>query len=165
MSKAPILLWSASNAIKHLIGSRYLGRHYVWCSPVFDAGAVARYAPGAGQPPSSDPVSIYRALHADVTKRDKHSDAIARQRLSCQGVALQLLSEGKISQDDAAEIAAIVNNAEPGDWKPLIYAIPFALVADRVQRVSLDKRASFEDEFIIPDLKEHEFHIIEPMPC
>lgn len=161
----PILLWSASNAIKHLIGSRYLGYHYVWCSPVFDGGSIGRYAPGARQPPSSDPVSIYRNLLNDVTKKDRHSNEIKRQREGCQALALRLLSEGRLATTAAAEIGAIVNAAECADWRPLIYAIPYSLVADRVQAVPFEKRASFEPEFIIPDLREEEFHIIEPMPC
>lgn len=148
-----------------MIGSRYLGYHFVWCSPVFDASAAARYTPGARQPPSSDPVSIYRVLYADVKSGDRHSDAIERQRKSCKATALKLLAEGKLSGDHAAEVAAIVDASQVNDWKPLIYAIPFDLVAHRVQAVPVAKRASLEPEYIIPDLLDHEFHVIEPMPC
>lgn len=161
----PILLWTASNTIKHMIGSRYLGYHFVWCSPVFDASAVARYTPGARQPPSSDPASIYRVLHADVKAGDRHSDAIERQRKSCKATALKLLAEGKLSGDQAAEVASIVDASQVSDWRPLIYAIPFELVNIRVQLVPVDQRASLEPEYIIPDLRDHEFHVIEPMPC
>lgn len=161
----PIMLWSAGNWIKYTINERYFGYHFVWCSPVFEAEALSRYQVGAGQPPSSDPASIYRHLHKAVSKQDRHDNEIARQKTSIKGVALKLASEGKITSEQAAEIVTILNQAAITDWRPLIYAIPYVAVASRVQIVPLEDRASIEPEFIVPDLKQHEFHILEPMPC
>ena len=161
----PILLWSAGNAIKYLIYERYFGYHYVWCSPVFEAAALARYSPGRAQPESSDPASIYRRLHKDVITKDKHSNEIARQRDSLKSAALMLKSSGSISDEAAAEVASIVDGAETSDWRPLLYVIPYTSVHGRVQLVPYAKRASADPEYIVPDLKSGEFHVIEPMPC
>lgn len=161
----PVLLWSAGNAIKYMINQRYFGYHYVWCSPVFEGSALGRYAPGSAQPESSDPASIYRRLHKDVLSKDKHSNEIIRQKDSLKGTALMLAANNKITPEAAAEVAAIVDGAETSDWRPVIYAIPYATVAPRVLAVPYNKRASAEPEYIVPDLIDTEFHVIEPMPC
>jgi hypothetical protein len=161
----PILLWSAGNWLKYYIQQNYFGYHYVWCSPIFEGAAQSRYAQGAGQPPSSDPATIYRNLHAAVVKSDQHDNEIARQSKTLKATALMLSRSGVISQSQAAEVAIIIKKATIKEWRPLLYAIPYALVANRVQAVPVGKRASIEPEFIIPDLKDGEFHIIEPMPC
>src|SRR5262245_52629087 len=67
----PLILWSTNPFLKHLVQKRYRhGRHFVWCSPVFSSEALASYAVGKGQPPSSDPQTIYRNTIAAVAKGD-----------------------------------------------------------------------------------------------
>jgi hypothetical protein len=161
----PLLLWSASNHVVHFVASRYFGYHYVWCSPVFDASAVGRYSVGFGQPPSSDPASIYRALHAAVIRRDEHDHNMQRQKAKLKAVALELSQEGRISVDTAREIVAYLDATHISDWKPLIYAIPYSGVQDRVLAVPREERASAEPEYVIADLAPSEFDVIEPMPC
>ncbi len=161
----PILLWSASNALKFRISRDYIGYHRVWCSQIFEGATVSRYAIGSSAAASSDPAQIYRALHRDVSSNDTHSDAIRRQKESLLGLALKLRADGKVSDDIAAEMTTIINRAQVSDWRPLLYAIPYSSVAERVQRVPASEWAGLEPEFIIPDLMEHEFHVIEPMPC
>ena len=161
----PLILWSASNRVVHFVNSRFFGYHYSWCSPVFDASAVGRYARGAGQPPSSDPVTIYRNLHAAVTRRDEHDPHIARQKKTLASVALQLSAGGSISDEDAKEVVAYLDATAIADWWPVIYVIPYAPVAGRVLAVPRTDRASAEPEYVIPDLKADEFEVIEPLPC
>ena len=164
-SPAPILLWSTTCALKHRIGETYYGSHYVWCSPVFEAAALPAYALGATQPPSSDPVTIYRQLHAAVARRDRHDAKIAGFKKSLKAVAVMQRGAGIITPEQANEIVGRVKTADFADWKPLMYVIPYALVASRLQVVPLKNRASDEPEYIIPDLKSQEFHFFELMPC
>ncbi|SFO18774.1 hypothetical protein SAMN05428984_2612 [Sphingomonas sp. OK281] len=159
------MLWSATCDLKHRIGETYYGYHYTWCSPVFEAAAAPQFALGAKQPPSSDPVTIYRQLHAAVKGKDRHDPKIAGYRKSLRAIALKMRDEGKLSAEYAAEIVTRVRSAEFVDWKPLMYVIPYSVVAPRVQLVRLRDRASDEPEYVIPDLKREEFHIIELMPC
>lgn len=163
---SPLLLWSTNSHLKFRINQIYrAGKHYVWCSPAFDGSALGKYAVGASQPPSSDPVSIYRALHQAVTKRDGGDLKITQAKKSLMALALEWAGKGEITDDQRDEIIAIVANAPFQDWKPLIYAIPFEGVKSRVKLVPLAKRASVEPEYIIEDLVESEFQIIEPWPC
>jgi len=70
---------------------------------------------------------------------------------------------GEISTADKNDIIYLVDHATFKEWQPLIYIIPSSAVQSRLQIVPIDKRASpSELEFIIPDLKTNEFHIIEP---
>jgi hypothetical protein len=161
----PLLLWSTSNRVVHFVSSRYLGRHYVWCTPVFEGRAVARYAPGFTQPASSDPATIYRNLLEAVRTSDEHNPDMVRQKTTLSGLALKLSTDGEISFDTAAEIVAYLDAAHISDWKPLIYVIPYAGVRARVEAVPRAERASAEMEYVIPNLGSAEFEIIEPMSC
>jgi hypothetical protein len=59
------------------------------------------------------------------------------------------------------DITMTVSKATFSHWRPLLFVIPYAGVASRVLDVPRDKRASMEPEYIIPDLKIHEFGIVE----
>jgi len=46
-------------------------------------------------------------------------------------------------------------------WRPLLYVIPRAIVASRLQAVPACRRAGRGDEYVMSDLKGSEFDIIE----
>ena len=161
----PILLWSASCELKYKISAQYYGYQYAWCSPVFEAATLPKFAVGSAQPPSSDPVTIYRQLHAAVSCKDRHDKKIEGFKKSLRAIAIKSRNAGVITKEHAAEIATRVSRADFQDWKPLMYVIPYANVASRVQLVPIQLRASDEPEYIIPDLQSHEFQVIELTPC
>jgi hypothetical protein len=159
----PLLLYSAVTYLKFRIQELYRGRHYVWCSPVFEAGTLAKYQLGAGTPPSSDPASICRRLHAAVTRGDDHDEKIESQKSSLLGLAVEWSKNGEIAEEDRDEITAIVTRASFKDWRPLLFVIPYEPIQTRVSLVPRQKRASLEPEYIIEDLVQGEFNIIEPI--
>lgn len=161
----PMLLWSATNRVVHHVSAHFFPAFYVWCSPVFEGNALGRYALGAGQPPSSDPATIYRALHAAVSRRDEHNADVQRQKTKLRSVALDLQANGLIDADDAAEVVSYVEAAHISEWTPMIYVIPYAGVKGRVWRVPRGDRASGSPEYVIRDLRSTEFEAIEPIPC
>ena len=161
----PLHLWSATNQVVHYVSTNFFPHYYVWCSPVFEGRAVGRYDRGFGQPPSSDPARIYRSLFEAVRDRDEHNADVGRQRDKLQQVALDLSVDGKISDDAAQEVVAYLQAAHISEWKPMIYAIPYGGVKDRVLAVPRALRASGKPEYVIPDLTAEEFTAIEPMSC
>jgi hypothetical protein len=158
----PLLLYSTNTYLKFRIQQDYRAEHFVWCSPVFAAEALNKYALGAGLPPSSDPASIYRDLHHAVQRTDEHNDKIIKQKAVLMALAVDWCNDGHISPEDRDDITAVVNRAPFAEWRPIILVIPFAGVASRVRRASRDDRAGSEPEYIVPDLKEGEFGIVEP---
>jgi hypothetical protein len=158
----PLILYSTNTHLKYRIQEDYLREHYVWCSPAFDAAKLGRYALGAGTPPSSDPASIYRSLYRAVVGCDDHDPKIAEQRKGLLGLAVQWFTAGQISERARDDIIAMVTNARFSEWRPLVFLIPYHLVASRVVEVERARRASPEPEYIIPNLKPGEFDIIEP---
>jgi hypothetical protein len=80
-------------------------------------------------------------------------------------LAVKWHKAGTISQNDRDDIVAMVTKSDFIDWRPLIYVIPYPTVSARVQLVPLAQRASYEPEYIVPDLVGTEFQIIEPVPC
>lgn len=159
---APLLLYSTNTHLKFFIQETYLREHHAWCSPTFDAQTRDRYSAGAGQPASSDPCSIYRALSRTIAQPDDHDPKINSQRTTLMGLAVTWEASGAISSSDRDDIIATVQRARFPDWRPLIFLIPYAGVAPRVQVVERDRRSSHELDYIIPDLKRTEFEIIEP---
>lgn len=163
MADQPLLLWSTNTLLKFRIQHQFFGQvHHVWCSPTFEAAAKGKYEIGRDQPASSDPASIYRALKAFQEQPDDHDSKVAEQKKVLPGLAVKYFDDGKISASQRDDIIAIVNAARPSDWSPVIYVIPYAVVASRVQEVPRDRRASHSPEFIVPDLLEHEFDKITP---
>ena len=160
-----IMLWSAGNRLKSFINHTYYGYHYIWCASVFEGAAQARGALGSMQASSSDPASIYRRLFQDVSTMDRNSNEISRQRDVMIGTALFLYTSGIIDKRTADTVSAIINKAGIEDFRPVLYAVPLSIVSSRLQYVPVDKWAGLEQEYIIPDLKDGEFHMIEPMPC
>jgi hypothetical protein len=158
----PLLLYSTNTHLKFFIQQNYVGEHHVWCSPVFEAQSRDKYSAGAGQPASSDPCSIYRSLCRTIAQPDDHDPKINSQRSTLMSLAVAWEAEGRISGSERDDIIATVERARFPDWRPLIFLIPFAGISLRVQAVTRAQRSSHELEYIIPDLKRHEFEIIEP---
>jgi len=126
---------------------------------------MPKYAIGAGQPPSSDPASIYRSLHHAVKTGDTGDQKIISQKKTLRALAVKWAKEGSISANQRDDIFAMLKHSQVADFRPLIYVIPFPPVAARVLSVPRLRRASLHPEFIIPDLDVNEFQIVEPVPC
>ncbi len=136
--------------------------HYVWCSEHFDSTKLSTYAPGSKTARSADPAAVYRELAEDVATGDLHSAKIVSQRASLKDLAIRWETAGEITKDEKEEIVYMVDKAPFQEWRPLLYLIPRNLVADRLELVPIEKRASTEKEYIIRDLQRSEFEIIEP---
>jgi hypothetical protein len=158
----PLLLYSTNTYLKYVIQRDYRGEHHVWCSPSFEAAKLGRYAAGAGTPASSDPASIYRNLNRAVRESDEHDSKIASQKTVMLALAVEWFNDGTITYDEREEITALVGRARFPEWRPLLFVTPYPLVAGRTELVPLHRRAGLEREYIIPDLREGEFDIIEP---
>jgi hypothetical protein len=157
----PLLLFSTNTYLKFRIQENYREQHYAWCSTAFSANALDKYALGAGTPPSSDPASIYRDLCDAIDRTDEHNAKINSQRATLLALAVDWFDAGFISANQRDDISMTISKAVFSHWRPLLFVIPYALVAARVQEVPRDKRASMEPEYIVPDLKRYEFGIVE----
>jgi hypothetical protein len=159
-----ILLYSTNVKLKYDIQCRFRGNiHYVWCSENYDSRALARHAPGAGTPPTSNPAEIYEQLKAACSRQDRHDAKIVQQIAGIKARAVEWEKSAQITTTIRDEIIYLADHATFKDWQPLLYVIPSALVDSRLQVVPVALRASpVEMEFIIPDLKSDEFHILEP---
>ncbi len=157
-----MLLYSTNVFLKQLIQAAYRGDvHYVWCSDSFDSTKLPGYSVGALGAPSSNPADIYRELKRDVDRNDFHSAKIAAQKASFKSLAVKWEKSGEITKAQKQEIVYMVDNAPINYWRPLLYVIPYDLVQSRVQIVPIALRASFANEYVIPDLARSEFHLIE----
>lgn len=154
------VLYSTNTWLAYNIARQFYGdRHYVWCSPIFDHHC--RPFTQATPPPTSCPADIYFKLLDEVRRRDKHSAKIAENRLGIiRGAAVQR-DNGVISDDVVAEISAIADEADIGDFYPLLYVIPFDPVVGMVTEVPVAQRAHpLSEEFIIPALPGDLFDVI-----
>jgi hypothetical protein len=161
----PLLLYSTNTYLKYRIQGQYRSEHYVWCSPAFSAEKLNKYAIGSGTPPSSDPATIYRdLLEAAVRRPDEHNAKILNQKNTLMALAVDWSEANHITKAQKEDIVASVEVAPLSSWRPLLFVIPFVVVEQRVEEVPRQRRASFEPEFIVRDLKPHEFGIVELAP-
>lgn len=157
----PIVLYSTNTWLAYHIQKRFYGDvHYVWCSPFWSEGATP--AIDATTPPSSSPQDIYRRYKADVVRNDGHSDPIERNRAGLRRGAAFRRDGGVINDAAHLEIEAIVGLSQIVAFRPLLYVIPFALVADLVKPAPVEKRANpLSEEYIIENLPRACFDVIE----
>lgn len=157
---SPLILYSANTLLAYRINQGYYReRHFVWCNPYFSASAPAI---DVQMPPSSTPSEICRNLFGDVSQQDLHSSRIQANRDGIRKGANLKWSMGEITQEQLEEIEQIVSAASVADFRPLLYVIPFALIAAQVKPVRpADRAHPFSREYIIEDLQRSSFDVLE----
>lgn len=157
---APLILYSANTLLAYRINQIYYhGRHFVWCNPYFSASAPSI---DVQMPPSSTPSDICRGLFADVSQQDVHSLKIQSNRVGIRTGASSKRNAGQITEEQLLEIEQIVSAAKPADFRPLLYVIPFQLVAEQAKPVPpADRAHPFSQEYIIKDLPRLSFDVLE----
>lgn len=158
---APLILYSTNTWLAYMIAERFYGdMHHVWCAPFFDSDSIPSFQ--NANPPSSSPSKICRELFEAVSSGDRHSAKVKENK----GGILQGIKEkrdaGIITRHDEKEVKKIVDLAEISDFRPLVYVIPYSLVARMVEEVSVEKRAHpLSVEYVIKKLPRKFFDIIE----
>jgi hypothetical protein len=156
----PLILYSANTWLAYAIAERfYGGMHYAWCSPVYDGTTAARHV---NIPPSSSPAEIYRALLEDSRRGERHSRLFVDKVKGVQRGVQQKMETGAITIDEAEEILKMLQGAQPGELRPVLYVIPYDAVRDRVADVPPAERAHpFSIEYRIYELPRSCFDVLE----
>src|SRR5579883_1836455 len=117
-----LLYYSTSTYLSYLINRNfYKGKHFLWCSPVFDPESLDRLHPWYRIPPSSSPHKIYIRLFEDIKHGDMHSAKIKENRVGLKHGATIQLNNGVIDDTDFARINEMIYKASISDFKPLLY--------------------------------------------
>jgi hypothetical protein len=157
----PNILYSANSLLAYRIGKKFYGDlHYVWCSTRFGSGLILDSL--ERNPATSIPYGRYKGL-SDHTERvpDLHSDLVAGQKAGIKAGAQAKFATHIITEADRDEILAIVDMAQPVDFQPLMYVIPWERVKAMAQKAPVNKRAHpLSDEWIIEALPGEMFDII-----
>lgn len=151
--KEPNILYSTNCILANRICEQYYGGlHYVWCSTIFGSPSMGNVL--SKNPASSTPYERYKRLEIDVgPPADIHSPLIASQRVGIKYGAKEKYKCGKISIQERDEIYQIADQADPSDFTPLLYLIPYEKVKSVIKRAPLGKRAHpLSDEWIIDEL-------------
>lgn len=146
------------------IATRYRGgKHFVWCCEFYDARQAPAMSAAAQIAPSSSPKRIYDTLHEDREFEDGHSALIKGYRKTFKRLAIDWLSDGSITQEQANEITALVKSSSTKIWRPVLYVIPKEpiVASGRLLSVPASRRAGFGPELQIVDLMDGEFDVIE----
>jgi hypothetical protein len=156
----PLVLYSVNTWIAYMIAERYYNHeHYVWCTPYFDPRRAGRES---AVPPTSSPLEIYLGLEGETSRRDRHSKKIEENRAGILRGANAKNQDGLIDAKQEREIVSIVNLAQNGDFRPLLYVIPYSAVRGRVREPPPeDKAHPLSAEYIIDCLPRACFDVIE----
>lgn len=157
------IFYSTNSYLAYLINENfYNGIHFVWCSPVFDSSALAKYDIRRNIPPSSNPYRIYTSLKEDVMNHDLHSTKIDSNKKGIKAGASIMLNKGLINEHEFAMIIKMVDSSNLNDYRPVLYLIPKSLVNGKLEMVDVDEKANpLSVEYRIIDLTRKEFEIIE----
>ena len=157
----PLVLYSANTWLAYKIAERFYGDiHYAWCAPFFDPESVPSYQ--NTNPPSSSPSKICRELFEAVISGDRHSAKVEENKYGILKGAKEKKKAGIITNREAKDIIKIVGHAETFDFRPLVYVIPYHLVAKIVEEVPVEKRAHpLSLEYVIEELSRKFFDVIE----
>jgi hypothetical protein len=157
----PLFLYSTNTWLAYIISQVFYNQeHYVWCSPYFNAASI----PASEQttPPSSTPGKIYKLLLDDVISGDRHSTKIKSNKAGIRRGANYKLIEGVITEKKRLEIYATVSKAQIMEFRPIIYVIPYSLVANLVTEVPVHERSHpLSNECKIQRLPRQYFDIID----
>jgi hypothetical protein len=158
----PLLLYSTNTLLAYHINQTYYGElHYVWCSAFFGAENIP--SPYRPNPPSSSPQDIYENLLKAVENSDRHNERIRLNKAGLRRGATFKHGQGDITDAQRLEILDKVRLAGFGDFKPLLYVIPYTLVSGMLSTVPVRHRANpLSEEYIIARLPRTSFDIINP---
>jgi hypothetical protein len=155
----PLVLYSTNTRLAYVIAQRfYRSVHYVWCVPnaVHPHGAAGR-----PNPPSSDPLKIYRVLWDAVRSGDRHCAEIKQKKLGLLRGAEAKKKEGVIDEATFRTIVEMVEGADLDSFQPLLYVIPAKQVADQTRSVPpRDRAAVLSEELLIAELEASNFDVL-----
>jgi hypothetical protein len=156
-------LYSTNPLLKFEINRDYFGHvHFVWCADCFDARSHRLHS-GARLPPSSNPAELFSSLRAATIERpDAHDKNIREWRQTMKEMALKATAAGQIDGKAEAAIVYLVDHADIGKWRPLLYIINRTAVTGRLIEVPPTERADpAEIEYRIHDLTPGEFDVVD----
>jgi hypothetical protein len=159
----PLILYSVNTYLAFMLNERYYdGKHYVWCSEVFDARSNHQLGRYASIPPTSNPYEIYHNLREEVQRGDRHSAKIAANREGILRGAEAKRKAGVINESQFHDIRQTVKSVEISDFRPILYVIPYSNVATDVREATIEERAHpLSVELIIESLDRSHFDPIE----
>ena len=136
----------------------YNDLHYVWCTPDFGS-------PSSGvltcNPPSSQALYRYNCLQTAVKGGDLHSASITEQRTGLTHGTQTKYDKGVITKEQRDDILYAIEKSPITEFRPLIYAIPYADVKHLLKPVPIADRARPTSlEYIIEELPGAMFDIL-----
>lgn len=157
-----LFLYSTNTKLANFLSKEYYGgKHYVWCSPVFDPSIFSPLDSYHKIPPSSSPLDIYRTFKKDVLGNDLHSAKIEANKSGLRKGAGFALEAGIIDDNELSIILHLIDCADLDFFNPILYIIPLSLVQKKLEEVPVDERANpFGQEYRITELIEGEFEVI-----
>jgi hypothetical protein len=156
----PLILYSTNTWLAYTIAQRYYrAEHYAWCTPYFDP---RRYGNDAAVPPTSSPLEVYQSLAAEAARGDRHSAKIEENRAGIRHGASAKRAAGIIDDSQERAIVTIVDLAYGNDFRPLMYIIPYSLVARKLREPPPeDKAHPLSAEYVIDNMPRKHFDVIE----
>ncbi|MCD7898527.1 MAG: hypothetical protein LUH22_01225 [Bacteroides sp.] len=93
--RSNINFYSTNTYLAYTVSQIYYNKkHFVWCSPVFDAMSLDKLHHWRNNPPSSSPFNIYTELKEAVTRKDLHNSKIEANKIGImKGAQIALKKE------------------------------------------------------------------------
>lgn len=147
------LLYSVNTWLSYKISQFfYNDLHYVWCAPKLNA---------EDNPISANPLHLFRILKTDSQSGGDTANINRIKAGLLKGVKEQR-KKGVISEEIEKDIISAIHEAEPNDFRPLLYIIPTGIINHMITHVPPSKKQQlFSEEYIIEALPRQYFDIVE----
>jgi hypothetical protein len=143
----PLLTWVLSH---YFFGAQ----HYVWVAAPFHPFLKKN-------PRSSNPWQLFGARYEAWCKADYFDQYVTTSRSNLRNA----LSHASISRRTAGRLARCCHRVELAFFIPLIYRVDVSTLAPRRLDRSRGSAALGSDEYLISDLREHEFDLLFYEEC
>ena len=153
----PLVLYSANTLLACEFNDDYYGgNHFVFCSPSFNP-----WAEKVDNAQSSNPCELYHNFRAVAKSNDVNSPYIDRNKLGLRHGIDAKYKTGVISDAERTALIRRVRDAQPRDFAPRLFVIPFSPVAKLVKELPLGGRGVRSKEYLVEALPRRLFDMVE----
>lgn len=155
----PLILYSTQSWAAFALNQEFYGQyHYVWCSPFLnpekDTTTTHFFAD------TSVPGRIYKFLSEESSGKKKSRQWIRRNKIGLLNGVKSKLAGKVIDKKTAKALNQYIMTADPIDFRPVLYIIPYAKVSNIVKKVDPGKGAHlFSVEYRIHQLPRKLFDV------
>lgn len=157
--KAPRILYSTNCLLAYRVNQLYYDdMHYIWAAS--EAGTEVDADPLLANPPTAQPMHLYKQLALESQSGDLHGLFINKQKIGIRRGAQVKYETNLISAKSREKVFKMVEMSVPADFKPYLYEMAYDDVKHLIREPKVGKRSHpCSAEYLIEALPRSLFRV------